>query len=57
VPALRQAAPASYAAKFDFPYNNRATNGVEDAKRSEIALRGAAGKRLTYRRIGEVTQH
>lgn len=39
-----------YAAEFEFRYNNRVANGVEDVDRSEIALRGAAGKRLTYAR-------
>lgn len=39
-----------YAAEFEFRYNNRVANGVEDAERGEIALRGIAGKRLTYQR-------
>ncbi len=39
-----------YAAEFDFRYNNRVANGVEDVERGEIALRGAIGKRLTYAR-------
>lgn len=39
-----------YAAEFDFRYNNRSANGVEDVERGEIALRGVVGKRLTYRR-------
>ncbi len=37
-----------YAAEFDFRYNNRVANGVEDAQRAEIALKSATGKRLTY---------
>ncbi|HBZ43791.1 MAG TPA: IS1595 family transposase [Maritimibacter sp.] len=37
-----------YLAEFDFRYNNRSANGVEDHERSVIALRGARGKRLTY---------
>ena len=37
-----------YAAEFDFRYNNRIANGVDDAERGKIALTGAAGKRLTY---------
>ncbi len=37
-----------YAAEFDFRYNNREANGIEDAERSEIALRSVVGKRLTY---------
>ncbi len=39
-----------YAAEFDFRYNNRVANGIEDTERGQIALRGATGKRLTYRR-------
>jgi uncharacterized NAD(P)/FAD-binding protein YdhS len=38
-----------YAAEFDFRYNNRVANGVEDVERGNLALQGAAGKRLTYR--------
>ena len=41
-----------YLREFDFRYTNRAANGVDDDARAEIALRGIAGKRLTYRRIG-----
>ncbi|WP_425584030.1 transposase, partial [[Roseibacterium] beibuensis] len=37
-----------YAAEFEFRYNNRSANGVEDAERGEIALRAVVGKRLTY---------
>lgn len=43
-----------YAAEFDFRYNHRKANGVEDVERGEIALRGVVGKRLTYRRADEV---
>lgn len=39
-----------YAAEFDFRYNNRSANGVEDVERGTIALRAASGKRLTYAR-------
>jgi len=38
-----------YAAEFEFRYNNRVANGVNDQARSEITLRGIAGKRLMYR--------
>ena len=41
-----------YLNEFAFRYNNRIKLGVDDAERAVIALRGAAGKRLTYRRIG-----
>jgi len=37
-----------YAAEFEFRYNNRSANGVEDAERRTIALRAVIGKRLTY---------
>ena len=37
-----------YLAEFDFRYNNRSGLGCEDGKRAERALRGVAGKRLTY---------
>lgn len=38
-----------YLAEFDFRYNNRNALGVGDEKRSELALAGIVGKRLTYR--------
>lgn len=38
-----------YLAEFDFRYSNRVALGVDDAVRSLIALKGAKGKRLTYR--------
>lgn len=37
-----------YAAEFDFRYNNRVANGVDDVERGAIALRNVVGKRLTY---------
>jgi transposase-like protein len=40
-----------YLAEFDFRYSNRAKLGIDDAARADIALKGIAGKRLTYRRI------
>lgn len=43
-----------YLAEFDFRYTNRSGRGIEDRERADIALRGIAGKRLTYRRIGEL---
>lgn len=39
-----------YLAEFDFRYTNRDGNGVNDFQRSDIALEGIRGKRLTYRR-------
>ena len=38
-----------YLAEFDFRYNNRMALGVDDQARTVVALKGAAGKRLTYR--------
>ena len=38
-----------YVAEFEFRYNNRSANGVEDHERARIALGGAAGKRLMYK--------
>ena len=38
-----------YLAEFDFRYSNRAKLGVDDAARTERAVLGAVGKRLTYR--------
>ena len=43
-----------YLREFDFRYTYRSANGIEDDQRAEIALKGIAGKRLTYRRIGAV---
>ncbi len=37
-----------YLAEFDFRYNNRLP--ITDDERSERALKGITGKRLTYRR-------
>jgi len=37
-----------YLAEFDFRYNNRIAMGIDDTTRAENALRGIAGKRLTY---------
>ncbi len=38
-----------YLAEFDFRYNNRSGLGVDDEERAAKALKGAEGKRLTYR--------
>jgi transposase-like protein len=40
-----------YVTEFDFRYNNRKANGIEDVERAEILLRGVIGKRLTYRTV------
>ena len=39
-----------YLAEYEFRYNNRVANGVDDRQRAEIALAGIVGKRLTYAR-------
>jgi transposase-like protein len=41
-----------YMAEFDFRYNNRIALGVNDLARATVALKGAKGKRLTYRAAG-----
>ena len=42
-----------YCNEFDFRWNYRSANDVEDAERADIILRGIQGKRLTYRRPHE----
>ncbi|MES2412443.1 MAG: IS1595 family transposase [Pseudomonadota bacterium] len=39
-----------YANEFDFRWNFRSANGFDDVMRADAALKGIAGKRLTYRR-------
>src|SRR5919107_5118322 len=39
-----------YLAEFDFRYNHRIALGFDDAERAAIAVKGVAGKRLTYRK-------
>ena len=39
-----------YLAEFDFRQNTRSKLGWDDAARTEKALKGIVGKRLTYRR-------
>jgi transposase-like protein len=38
-----------YLAEYDFRFNHRATLGFNDGERAALAIRGAEGKRLTYR--------
>jgi len=38
-----------YLAEFDFRYSNRIKLGSDDAERTERAVKGIVGKRLTYR--------
>ena len=42
-----------YVDEFAFRFNNREALGVDDFKRAVELLKGAAGKRLTYRRTDE----
>jgi transposase-like protein len=51
---MSEAHLARYCAEFDFRYNTRAGLGVDDAERAAIALKGAVGKRLTYRRVDKL---
>jgi len=41
-----------YLNEFDFRYSNRTKLGISDAARATKILRGAEGKRLTYRQVG-----
>ena len=43
-----------YLREFDFRYSNRSALGVEDTERAHLALKGAEGKRLTYRQPRKV---
>jgi len=38
-----------YLAEFEFRYNNRIANGVDDKQRGRNAMAGIVGKRLTYK--------
>jgi hypothetical protein len=38
-----------YLSEFDFRYSNRVALGIHDGERADLAIKGAAGKRLTYR--------
>lgn len=42
-----------YLAEFDFRYSNRAALGVDDLLRTMRLVKGAKGKRLTYRQAGK----
>jgi transposase-like protein len=45
-----------YLAEFEFRYNHRTANGVNDRQRAIEGLKGISGKRLTYRRVNEDLQ-
>jgi hypothetical protein len=38
-----------YLAEYDFRYNHRVKLGFSDGERAALAVKGASGKRLTYR--------
>jgi transposase-like protein len=40
-----------YLSEFDFRYSNRVALGVNDGERADRAIKGAAGKRLTYKPV------
>jgi transposase-like protein len=40
-----------YLSEFDFRYSNRIALGVNDPSRTDLAIKGIVGKRLTYRTI------
>jgi hypothetical protein len=42
-----------YVAEVAFKWNHRVALGVDDFARTNAAIRGSSGKRLTYRRINE----
>ena len=44
-----------YLTEFDFRYSNHVALGVDDVERTNIAVRGIVGKRLTYRTTRERT--
>ena len=43
-----------YVDEFAFRWNTRSSLGIEDTERASRAIKGAVGKRLTYRRPGTV---
>ena len=45
-----------YCNEFDFRYNSRTALGFNDTDRTNLALKGIAGKRLTYRRTDSQVQ-
>jgi hypothetical protein len=42
-----------YVDEFAFRWNTRSSLGIEDAERARLMVKGAAGKRLTYRQPDE----
>ena len=41
-----------YLCEFDFRYSNRIKLGIDDVARTDLAVKGIKGKRLTYRSVG-----
>jgi transposase-like protein len=41
-----------YLCEFDFRYAHRARLGIDDKMRTDLAVKGIVGKRLTYRTVG-----
>ena len=46
-----------YLNEYDFRYSNRSGVGIDDSARAAMVLKGAAGKRLTYRQPASGTVH
>lgn len=46
-----------YLAEFDFRYNSRTRLGIDDKTRAAKAVKGIAGKRLTYRPANKAAHH
>ncbi|MGQ0509880.1 MAG: IS1595 family transposase [Betaproteobacteria bacterium] len=44
-----------YVSEFEFRYNNREAQGIDDQQRAAILMKGIQGKRLTYRRTHEAS--
>ena len=44
-----------YCDEFAFRWNTRSSLGIEDTERAALAIKGAQGKRLTYRQPDEAT--
>lgn len=40
-----------YLSELDLRYSNRIALGVTDGEQADLAFKGAAGKRLTYRQV------
>lgn len=42
-----------YVDEFDFRFTNRKSQGIDDAQRADLLLKGVVGKRLTYETIAQ----